>query len=975
MIYEKIVGYLNPEQERLIFRLKEGDLSVKRFLKVGSGKLIATPKHPEGEYLDKAAFETDFQNHLYGPNELETYPRWGICGKENLVLLDFDKQQIFDILKQRLPETFEVTSPRRGLPHRYYIVCGKQVPNLKFHIPGDTYVNAKGATVKNPSGEVRADNHYLVAPGTTIRYEENGIWKTGEYKITKDVPLARLEFEDFMKAVQGYLMEAAEERVLTNEKLFNGVSVGERHDTIFRYACRLIGDNPEGGFPANLALEMLRRFNNAKLYDEHGLAAPVEDDFCIRVIKEALEKSAKSSNIPIEKIAELGFTTIKERTTKGEDFKAKDGLLEPTKQEDVPNDKVNEYLSQGYEVTKQYETHAIMVKKALVNEKKQENTEGQKESQADRLIKYCLSQSQEVELFYDQHKNPQIRVKILCGNCGTCGICKTFTDALSFSKGVKEVKERELDAVKVSDNAQVAQVTQFKYEILPLGGSYFRDWLARLMWEFEEKTPGNDAIKSAVNVLRGKALLEGKQYFLYNRIAPADNGFWLDLADKRNRAILVTAEGWKVVENPPILFRRYNHQLSIQEPAKTGDAWKILTFMNLDGDENTKLSLICTIISYFVPLIAHPGIVVSGPQGSAKSWLLRLIKQLIDPSSIELLSIPKDERELAQQLDHHWIAAYDNITYLPKWASDTLCKGVTGGGIAVRKLYTDDEDTILTFKRCIMLNGINVAAQKGDLLDRAILVPLKTISPEVRKSEKTLLKDFEQQKSEILAGCLNTLVEAYKQYPNIKRESLQRLADFDEYGCAIAIALGKTQADFVNAYAKKVEQQNEEALNADPLALVILKFCELQVKGKSLVSYDGKPELDCWRGQPTELYQKLTLNAQQIGIDVKSKEWPKNPSALSRRLNPIVPALKAFGCIITSYEGTPRQIQIDASKLKPEPSSKERITCTYDFIKQKHREIGPFDLSLVADQDSLKILLREGKVFETKPGIIMPTEV
>ena len=60
--------------------------------------------------------------------------------------------------------------------------------------------------------------------------------------------------------------------------------------------------------------------------------------------------------------------------------------------------------------------------------------------------------------------------------------------------------------------------------------------------------------------------------------------------------------------------------------------------MNLDGDETTKLSLICTAISYLVPLISHPAIVVSGPQGSTKSWFLRLLKQLLDPSSIDLLS-------------------------------------------------------------------------------------------------------------------------------------------------------------------------------------------------------------------------------------------------------------------------------------------------------------------------------------------------
>ncbi len=323
-------------------------------------------------------------------------------------------------------------------------------------------------------------------------------------------------------------------------------------------------------------------------------------------------------------------------------------ILEPAEQYDVPHDKVNEYLAKGFKILKPYETHTIVFKPAVTVGDTNQN-EGQQESQADRLVKYCLSQ--EAELFFDQHKDPHIRVKIPCGTCATCAICRTFTDALTNADMLKEREEKSNDAPKVAEMPQMPQVSQFRYEILALSSSFFRDWLAGVMWQSEEKTPGNDAVKSAINVLRAKALLEGKQYILYNRIAPAENGLWLDLADKRNRAILVTAEGWKIVNDPPILFRRYNHQLPIQEPAQTGDTWKLLDFMNLDGDENTKLSLICTIVSYFIPLIAHPAIVVSGPQGSAKSWLLRLVKQLIDPSSIDLLSIPKDERELAQQLE------------------------------------------------------------------------------------------------------------------------------------------------------------------------------------------------------------------------------------------------------------------------------------------------------------------------------------
>jgi putative DNA primase/helicase len=299
---------MNEQQQILIQRLTEAGVSLKRFLKVGSNKLIPTPKHPEGEYLDKAAFEDDFPKHLYGPEDFDTFPRWGIMGSPPLVLLDFDKQQIYDIISKVLPDTFEVTSPRHGLPHRYYVVHGEQVPNNKFHIQGD--VDEKGH--KNPCGEIRSNNHYLVAPGTTIRYQDlkTGAWVTGEYKITNNVPLAQLEYADFMKAVKPYLLDKPYEKVLTDDKLEKGVSIGERHDTIFRYACRLVCDNPEGGFPASVALDILRRYNQTKLAD------PVEDEFCVRVIDEACEYAAKETGFAKEQIAEHGLATIRRKIPK-----------------------------------------------------------------------------------------------------------------------------------------------------------------------------------------------------------------------------------------------------------------------------------------------------------------------------------------------------------------------------------------------------------------------------------------------------------------------------------------------------------------------------------------------------------------------------------------------------------------------------------------------------------------------------------
>lgn len=77
----------------------------------------------------------------------------------------------------------------------------------------------------------------------------------------------------------------------------------------------------------------------------------------------------------------------------------------------------------------------------------------------------------------------------------------------------------------------------------------------------------------------------------------------------------------------------------------------------------------------------------------------KLIRSIIDPSALGVLTIPRNERERVQQLDHNWCCFYDNITYFPDWISDTMCRAATGGGFSKRELYTDDSDVIYNFKR------------------------------------------------------------------------------------------------------------------------------------------------------------------------------------------------------------------------------------------------------------------------------------
>ena len=59
-----------------------------------------------------------------------------------------------------------------------------------------------------------------------------------------------------------------------------------------------------------------------------------------------------------------------------------------------------------------------------------------------------------------------------------------------------------------------------------------------------------------------------KKYELYNRVAKHKGAIWYDLCDEQWRAIKITNKGYKIVKNPPILFRRYSHQSPQVEPIK-----------------------------------------------------------------------------------------------------------------------------------------------------------------------------------------------------------------------------------------------------------------------------------------------------------------------------------------------------------------------------------------------------------------------
>jgi len=433
-----------------------------------------------------------------------------------------------------------------------------------------------------------------------------------------------------------------------------------------------------------------------------------------------------------------------------------------------------------------------------------------------------------------------------------------------------------------------------------------KTWLSALLWNTDKKVPSDEAAKSAKNVLRAQAVEYG-EIPLYNRVAPGQDGeINIDLGDKRWRYINITKRGWSILsQNRVPMFRRYSHQKALPIPEKGGSVHDILPFLNIKKQDEQLLVEI-TLISWFFPEIPRPGISVYGPQGSTKSSFLKVIRSMIDPSSTPLLVMPRDLRELVQQLDHHYCSMYDNLSGFRHETSDVLCMAVTGAGMSKRSLYTNEEDFIVEFYRCLGFNGISLAATKGDLLERLILYELEQVEEEQRFTEKAFRLEFSERQPGILGAILDTVVKAMNILPSIRLEKKPRMADFAEIGCAISQALGIIPAKFLAAYDRNLKTQSMEALSNSEIAVVLDSWMELRIH---------KP----WSGTYSDLFSDLVQQAQAMGVNTRGRGFPRGARALSQHMNLIIPHLPVWGYRVKKTKTKKmRLVEISSSLYKPE---------------------------------------------------------
>jgi hypothetical protein len=93
-------------------------------------------------------------------------------------------------------------------------------------------------------------------------------------------------------------------------------------------------------------------------------------------------------------------------------------------------------------------------------------------------------------------------------------------------------------------------------ETWPIRAKGFRRWLARRFFEATQGAPSSESLQSALNVIEAKAHFDAPERTVHIRVGGLDGRLYLDLGDATWRAVEIDTTGWRVIENPPVRFRR-----------------------------------------------------------------------------------------------------------------------------------------------------------------------------------------------------------------------------------------------------------------------------------------------------------------------------------------------------------------------------------------------------------------------------------
>lgn len=402
------------------------------------------------------------------------------------------------------------------------------------------------------------------------------------------------------------------------------------------------------------------------------------------------------------------------------------------------------------------------------------------------------------------------------------------------------------------------------------GGSGLRARLATSLFRRTGDVPSSADLSDAVNVLAGEASELDPQP-VYLRMARDEHAVVVDMGTETGEAIVINGGGWRVEATSPVTFRRSELTHPMVTPVQGGTLDGLRALINL-SEEEWQLAIAWVVAAYLIDM-PHPILLIQGEQGTAKSNLIRSLLMLIDPQPAADREAPASQREWAIFARASWAFSFDNLTDIPDWLSNSLCKGVTGDAVLQRVLHSDEDITVFAFQRVIALTTIGFkSALAGDLVDRMLLVEPEVLDTRLPETQVRAVR--EQVLPSALGAVLDLVSGVLAALPTVHVTDLPRMADF----ARVLAALDKvTGWQTLPTYRARIAAMGMTLIEGNTLARALYLFASPQP----------------WEGTTTQLLAALHRVCTEHGLP--ANELPANVRNIGTKLTEVAPSLRKVG--------------------------------------------------------------------------------
>lgn len=431
-----------------------------------------------------------------------------------------------------------------------------------------------------------------------------------------------------------------------------------------------------------------------------------------------------------------------------------------------------------------------------------------------------------------------------------------------------------------------------------IGGRYLNSQIRKKYAETDQLLKTKE-LEDINETLKSAAQVSGLQMPVWYRVARTAEGIEIDLGEERHRRISVTPNSVHLLSSgSQSVFIRNPHMggITVPEDLSSGDLSRIDKYLNM-APESKSLALGWLTFSIAQPKVESskfPILVLSGSQGTGKTVMSKLLLKFADPGSIGVRTFPSNQKDLAIACQSSHVLAFDNLRFLSPVMADALCIAATGGSITVRQLYTDADVMAIRLHGAVILNGLHPFINQSDLAQRCLTIELQPISKDKRQTDAELQQQLQSDFADIYLGLLDLIAKIFAVLPTVQVKEAERMAEFSKWLAAMEVVQEVPEGTYQKYYSDQIVNGQLDALQDNLFASELLAFAKRQ----------SRP----WTGTPTQLYRALTeAGAHEFG---RSRDWPDNAIAMSKRLMPLVASLDAQGVRLQFKRGKTRQIII-----------------------------------------------------------------